>query len=121
MKMTESRVCCRKRNRQCACCFLFSVDLDNFFPFFDMPGGKDVPQCDRGALVALSKECISQSQMKNLQRKEHATSMAGLKKIARKVWRQVSAEYLEKLYELLPRRMEATIAEGGSHTKYWTS
>ena len=44
--------------------------------------------------------------------------MAGLKKIARKVWRQVSAEYLEKLYESLPGRMEAVIAAGGGHTKY---
>ena len=39
-------------------------------------------------------------------------------KNARKVWQQVSPEYLEKLYESLPRRMEAVIAAGGGHTKY---
>ena len=58
------------------------------------------------------------AQMKHLQRKERATSVAGLKNIARKVWRQVSPDYLEKLYESLPRRMEAVIAAGGGHTKY---
>ena len=59
------------------------------------------------------------SEMKHLQRKKRATSIEGLKKIARKVWRQVSAKYLEKLYESLPRCMEAVIAAGGGHTKYW--
>ena len=39
-------------------------------------------------------------------------------KNAKKEWWQVSVKYLEKLYESLPRRMEAVIAAGGGHTKY---
>ena len=56
--------------------------------------------------------------MKNLQWKERATLIAGLKKIARKVWRQVTPDYLEKLYESMPRQMEAVIQAQGGHTKY---
>ena len=41
------------------------------------------------------------------------------KKIAQTVWKQVSAVYLLELYESMPQRMEAVIAAGGSHTKYW--
>ena len=47
------------------------------------------------------------SQMKHLQRK-----------IARKVWREVTPEYLERLYESMPRRMQAVIAAQGGYTKY---
>ena len=112
----------RKRQKKCAFLFsgsvfvlasifaLFSVDLEIFLHFFIIPGGKDIPQSDIGAIVALSNEDLSHRAI--------ATSIAGLKKIARKVWRQVSAEYLEKLYESLLRRMEAVIAAGGGHTKY---
>ena len=57
------------------------------------------------------------SQMKQMQSKERATSVAGLKKIAGKVWQQVTSAYLEKLYKLL-LRMEAVIAASGGHTKY---
>ena len=53
------------------------------------------------------------------QQKERTTSIEGLKKIVGKVWWQVSAEYLEKLYESLLKQMEAVIFSGGSHTKYW--
>ena len=35
-----------------------------------------------------------------------------------KVWQQVSPEYLEKRYELLPRQVKAVIAAGRGHTKY---
>ena len=58
------------------------------------------------------------SQMKHLQRTEQATSKQGLKKIARRVWNAITPEYLEKLYESLPRRMAAVIASKGAHTKY---
>ena len=40
------------------------------------------------------------------------------KKVARKVWRQITPEYLEKLYESMPRRMAAVIEAHGGHTKY---
>ena len=49
---------------------------------------------------------------------EQATSKQGLKKIARRVWNTITPEYLEKLYESLPRRMAAVIASKGAHTKY---
>ena len=45
--------------------------------------------------------------MKNLLRKERAMSMQGLKKIARKVWRAITAKYLQKLYTMMPQRMQA--------------
>ena len=57
--------------------------------------------------------------MKHLQRTEQATSKQGLKKIVRRVWNAITPEYLEKLYESLPRRMAAVIASKGAHTKYW--
>ena len=44
-----------------------------------------------------------------MQRMEKATSMAGL----RKVWNHITPEYLEGLYESMPRRMQAVIAAGG--------
>ena len=58
------------------------------------------------------------SQMKHLQSKERATSAAGLKKIAKKVWKGITPSYLKKLYKLMPRRMQAVIENGGGHTKY---
>jgi hypothetical protein len=58
------------------------------------------------------------SQMKDMQREERATSIDGLKKIARKVWGKVLPEYLKKLYESMPRRMQAVIDVKGGHTKY---
>ena len=47
-----------------------------------------------------------------------ATSKEGIKKIARKVWRQVTPAYLETLYESMPRRMQAVVEAQGGHTKY---
>ena len=58
------------------------------------------------------------SQMKHMQRRERATSIDGIKKIAKKVWRQLSPDYLEKLYESMPRRMQAVADAQGGHTKY---
>ena len=40
------------------------------------------------------------------------------KKWAQKVWKKITPAYLEKLYESLPRRMVAVVAQGGGHTKY---
>ena len=50
-------------------------------------------------------------------RDERATSAAGLKKIAEKLWR-IIPNYLKKLYESMPRRTEAVNASQGGHTKY---
>ena len=46
--------------------------------------------------------------MKDMQRDERATSAAGLKKIAEKVWRRITPKYLKKLYADAP-------TQGGSH------
>ena len=40
------------------------------------------------------------------------------KKVACKIWRQITLEYLEKLYESMPRCMAAVIEAHGGHTKY---
>ena len=53
----------------------------------------------------------------NLQRKEKATSTDGLKNDSQ-VWRGITQEYLENLYQSMPRRMQAVIAAQGGHTKY---
>ena len=58
------------------------------------------------------------AQMKHKQRKEQATSAERLKRIARKVWKGISSEYLKKIYKSMPRRMQAVIDAKGSHTKY---
>ena len=58
------------------------------------------------------------SQMKHEQRREQATSMAGLKKIAQKVWKNLKLDYVERLYASHPKRMEAVVLAGGGHTNY---
>ena len=58
------------------------------------------------------------AQMKHKQRKEQATSAERLKRIACKVWKGISSEYLKKIYKSMPRRMQAVIDAEGSHTKY---
>ena len=40
------------------------------------------------------------------------------KKVALKVWKQITPEYLEKLYESMPRQMAAVIEANGGPTKY---
>ena len=42
----------------------------------------------------------------------------GLKKIARKVWRGITQDYLENLYQSMPQRMQTVIQAQGGHTKY---
>ena len=49
---------------------------------------------------------------------KNAQHQKGIKKIAQKVWRQVTPTYLEMLYESMPRRMQAVIEAQGGHTKY---
>ena len=40
------------------------------------------------------------------------------KKVALKVWKQMTLEYLEKPYEPMPRQMAAVIEANGGPTKY---
>ena len=58
------------------------------------------------------------SQVNLAQGCKHATSNAGLKKIARWVWRQVTPQYIQTLYKSMPRRLTAAVQAQGSHTKY---
>ena len=44
--------------------------------------------------------------MKHLQKKGCMTSMTGLMKVTRKVWRQITPQFLEKLFESMPRRRD---------------
>ena len=57
-------------------------------------------------------------QMKHALSRERPSSAEGIKKVVKRVWRGITPEYLETLYESMPRRMEACIAAGGGHTKY---
>ena len=64
------------------------------------------------------------SKLKKRQRIKKATLKQALKKVAVKVWRTITPEYLDRLYHSMPRRMAAVIAAHGGHTKYresfWT-
>ena len=53
-----------------------------------------------------------------MQSHEQATSIAGLKQIALKVWKNISALYLRYLYKSMPRCMMAVVVAEGGHTKY---
>ena len=53
-----------------------------------------------------------------MHRKQHVMSVEGLKKIAHKVWRGVTAEYLHKLYASMLQRMQAVCDAQGGHTNY---
>ena len=53
-----------------------------------------------------------------MQRKDRATSTEGQKKIARKVWKGITPEYLNNLYEAMPRHMQAVIDAERGHIKY---
>ena len=57
-------------------------------------------------------------QMKHEQRREQATFMAGLKKVALKFWKNLKPDYVERLCVSLPKWMEAVILAGRGHTKY---
>ena len=58
------------------------------------------------------------SQMKDMQQDKRETSKDGLKKIALTVWKKVTPQYVQNLYESMPRRMAAVIESQGGHTKY---
>jgi len=40
------------------------------------------------------------------------------KKIVQKVWNNITPDYLQSLYESMPRRMQAVVDAEGGHTKY---
>ena len=52
------------------------------------------------------------------QKRESVTFQKSLKQIARQVWKAVTPQYLEKLYDSMPLGMQAVIAQQGGHTKY---
>ena len=83
-----------------------------------MPLGDYISLIDKGATVALSESGLSMGAISKESREEWAISVTGLKKTVHKVWRQVTLEYLNKLYESMPRQMQAVIQAQGGHTKY---
>ena len=58
------------------------------------------------------------SQMKVMQSHKHATSVAGLKRIALRVWRRIMPSYQKALYMSLPRCTQVVLDANGVHTKY---
>ena len=57
--------------------------------------------------------------MKDLLKKECASSTDKLKKIERKTWKGVTPKYFQKLYESMLRRMQAVVEANGGHIKYY--
>ena len=84
-----------------------------FFNFisFTMPRGEHISLSDKGGIVALRREGKSYRAM---QSRERATSIAGLKRIALKVWKNITPAYLRSLYESMPRRMKAVVDANGA-------
>ena len=50
--------------------------------------------------------------------KKQAISAKGHKKIACKVWKGITPDYLNNLYKAMPRHMQAVIDAKGGHNKY---
>ena len=88
-----------------ACCAFFT-----FFFNFTMPREAHLTLPHKGAMVELRKSGV--------QRRERATSIEGLKRIAWRVWQAITPQYFQTLYKLMPRRMQAVIDIEGGHTKY---
>ena len=60
----------------------------------------------------------SWSQTENLQQHKKTTSKAGLKKIAQKVWNNITPEYLQSLYMSMPECVQAAVDAKDSDAKY---
>ena len=91
-------------------CFLcLKLDFFTFFSTFSFM----MPQLDLG-----EKRSIIELRKVGRTNRQIATSKEGIKKVARKVWKAITPEYLNSLYESMPRRMAAVIAAGGGHTMY---
>ena len=58
------------------------------------------------------------SQTENLQKHKKTTSKAGLKKIAQKVWNNITPEYLQSLYKSMPQCVQAVVDAKDSDAKY---
>ena len=69
-------------------------------------------------IVILHKNGFSHQKIAKELSNDRRSSMAGIIKVAKKVWRAITPEYLENLYESMLRRMAAVIAAGVRHTKY---
>ena len=95
-----------------------SVDLVCLFSFFYNASWRSHLPDWQGCNSSTEREWFEREGHRKESQKEWATSVAGLKKIARKVWRQVTPEYLNKLYESMLWRMQAVIRVQGGHTKY---
>ena len=86
-----------------------------------MPRRNDNPKSDRGAIVDLKQSGMSLRGIGKQLGYAHstiATSIPDLKKIVRRIWRQVTPEYIHTLYESMSRCMAAVIQAGGAHAKY---
>ena len=46
------------------------------------------------------------------------TTVAGIKEVMQKIWKNLTTDYLRSLYESMPRRMQMVIAAEGGATKY---
>ena len=64
------------------------------------------------------QETLKAAKIPTFLQNERATTKEGIKKVARKVWRAITPEYLNSLYESIPRRIAAVIAAEGGHTNY---
>ena len=56
--------------------------------------------------------------MKRRIEKENPTNLEGIKKIILRVWRALDGDFLRKLYDSMPRRMDLVIKAKGGVTKY---
>ena len=70
------------------------------------------------AIVILHKNGFSHRKIAKELSYDRQSSMSGIIKVAKKVWRAITTEYLKNLYESMPRRMAAVKGAGGRHTKY---
>ena len=89
--------------------FTFKVRFFLFFSTFSFM----ITQLDLG-----KKRSIIELRKVGRTNRQIATSKEGIKKVARKVWRAIMPEYLNSLYESMPRRMAAVIVAEEGHTKY---
>ena len=58
------------------------------------------------------------SQTKNLQKHKKTTSKVGLKKIAHKVWNNITPKYLQTLYKSIPQCVQAAVDAKDNDARY---
>ena len=56
--------------------------------------------------------------MKRALSKEKPTTMAEVKTVMQRIWDNLTPEYLSRLFDSMPRRMQAVIDSKGGPTKY---